>query len=83
MLNPLWRCPAGACIIRRLVGIAHVADLGDLPVALRAPCERAALRFGRQLLVGAGSGAALPPAWGSVGTLVAAAAAAATGAQRP
>ncbi|GIL52594.1 hypothetical protein Vafri_8417 [Volvox africanus] len=42
----------GTFIIRRLVGIAHVADMDSISdLDLRATCERRALRFGRRLLV--------------------------------
>jgi 5-methylthioribose kinase len=62
---------AGAFIIRRLVGIAHTADMDSIQdEAVRAACERRALRFGRHLLV---EGAA---AHANVRSLVAAAAAA-------
>eukprot|EP00887_Chlorella_sp_A99_P002733 scaffold6.g2733.t1 len=54
----LWRdCVAfgGAVVIRRLVGIAHVADMDGIADAdVRAVCERRALRFGRQVLVAPG-----------------------------
>jgi 5-methylthioribose kinase len=44
---------AGVVMIRRLVGIAHVADMESIqPEAARAACEARALRFGRRLLVG-------------------------------
>ncbi len=44
---------AGAVIIRRLVGIAHTADMDTIrDEESRAACERRALRFGRHLLVG-------------------------------
>ena len=47
---------AGAKMIRRIVGIAHVEDLDSIQDAdVRANCERKALRFGRELLVNAGS----------------------------
>ncbi|WIA19547.1 hypothetical protein OEZ85_004156 [Tetradesmus obliquus] len=43
---------AGAFIIRRLVGIAHTADMDSIADAdVRAACELRALRFGRHLLV--------------------------------
>lgn len=43
---------AGACMIRRIVGIAHVADMDTISdVDRRVHCERMALRFGRHLLV--------------------------------
>ena len=46
---------AGAKMIRRIVGIAHVEDLDSIQDAdVRANCERKALRFGRELLVNAG-----------------------------
>jgi 5-methylthioribose kinase len=62
---------AGAFIIRRLVGIAHTADMDTIKDdAARAACERRALRFGRSLLVGRAGAAA------DVRALVAAAAAA-------
>lgn len=46
----------GAFVIRRLVGIAHVADMDRIEDPdTRAACEQRALRFGRRLLVeGAG-----------------------------
>lgn len=38
--------------MRRLVGIAHVADMDTIADPdVRAACERRALRFGRALLV--------------------------------
>lgn len=62
------------------MGIAHIADLEDLPVAIRAGCERRALRFGRALLIGGGAGpTALPAYFSNMGVLVAGAAAAAGG----
>ena len=43
---------AGAKMIRRVVGIAHVEDLDSIPDPdVRAGCERRALHFGRRLLV--------------------------------
>jgi len=43
---------AGAFIIRRLVGIAHTADMDSISDPdTRAACELRALRFGRHLLV--------------------------------
>ena len=43
-------------MIRRLVGIAHVADMDSIPVDdVRAACELRALRFGRKLLVEPGA----------------------------
>jgi len=42
---------AGCCMVRRIVGIAGVADLrGIKDEQVRAGCERRALRFGRMLL---------------------------------
>jgi len=39
-------------MVRRLVGIAHVADMNTIEDAdVRAGCERRALHFGRSLLV--------------------------------
>ncbi|KXZ55583.1 hypothetical protein GPECTOR_2g1133 [Gonium pectorale] len=58
----------GAFVIRRLVGIAHVADMDSIADPdTRAACERRALRFGRRMLVegsrsGLGSVAALTEA---------------------
>jgi 5-methylthioribose kinase len=68
---------AGAAMVRRVIGIAHVEDLEAIePRGARAACERRALRFGRRLLV---EGA---PALGDARALVAAAdAARADGAQ--
>jgi len=44
--------PPGAFIIRRLVGIAHTADMDSISDPdSRAACELRALRFGRHLLV--------------------------------
>lgn len=44
--------PPGAFIIRRLVGIAHTADMDSISDPdIRAACELRALRFGRHLLV--------------------------------
>lgn len=43
---------AGAVMVRRIVGIAHVEDMEAIADAdARAACERRALRFGRRLLV--------------------------------
>lgn len=43
---------AGAKMIRRILGLAHVADLESIePPALRAACERRALAMGRRLVV--------------------------------
>ncbi len=65
------RVCAGAFIIRRLVGIAHTADMDTIEdAAVRAGCERRALLFGRLLLVA-------PQQYASVRALVAAAVAAA------
>ena len=62
---------AGAVIVRRLVGVAHTADMDSIrDEEARAACERRALRFGRHLLV---DGAA---AHADIRSLVAAAAAA-------
>ncbi len=45
-------CIAGSFIIRRLVGIAHTADMDSIADAdTRAACELRALSFGRHLLV--------------------------------
>ncbi len=45
---------AGAKMIRRIVGIAHVEDFESIADAdARARCERAALRLGRRMLVDA------------------------------
>ncbi len=44
---------AGAKMVRRIVGVAHVQDLDRIEdPARRAACERRALRFGKRLLVG-------------------------------
>jgi 5-methylthioribose kinase len=43
---------AGAKMIRRIIGIAHVADLDKISDdAVRAQCERAALKCGRALML--------------------------------
>ena len=43
---------AGAKMIRRIIGIAHVADLDKIPDAdVRAQCERVALKCGRELML--------------------------------
>ena len=43
---------AGAKMIRRIIGIAHVADLDKIPDDdVRAQCERAALKCGRALML--------------------------------
>ena len=58
-------------MIRRLVGIAHTADIDKIPdVEARAAAERRALKFGRHLLV---SG---PEVYADITALAAAAAAA-------
>ena len=45
---------AGAKMIRRIIGIAHVADLDKIPdAAIRAQCERKALKCGRELMLNA------------------------------
>ncbi len=45
---------AGCKMMRRIVGVAHVADFTSIADAdLRAKCERRALHFGRRLLVDA------------------------------
>ena len=42
----------GSFLIRRVVGIAHVADIDSIQDAeVRSGCERKALLFGRRLLV--------------------------------
>jgi 5-methylthioribose kinase len=44
---------AGAKMIRRIVGVAHVADMDRIEdEKVRAECERKALKFGKRLLVG-------------------------------
>ena len=61
---------AGCCILRRVVGIAHVEDFESIPeeeADLRALCEARALRLGREMMV---RGSA---AFGSFGALVEAA----------
>lgn len=54
-MGRLWRDSvgfAGLVMVRRLVGIAHVADMDCIADAdARAACERRALAFGRLLLV--------------------------------
>ena len=43
---------AGAKIIRRIIGLAHVADIGSIPVPeAKARAERIALRIGRNLIM--------------------------------
>jgi 5-methylthioribose kinase len=47
---------AGAVLIRRIVGIAHVADMEEIAdQEIRARCEKRALTFGRRLLIGGGA----------------------------
>ena len=47
---------AGAKMTRRIVGIAHVADMDSIQDAdKRAACERRALKCGRRLMLEAGS----------------------------
>lgn len=54
--HPIALAAAGAFIIRRLLGIAHVADMDSIADAdTRAACELRALRFGRHLLVEGGA----------------------------
>ena len=66
---------AGVCMIRRLIGVAHVAEMeGIEDVEVRARCERRALKLGRALLVGGGE------AYPDVQAMVSAAAAAAAAA---
>lgn len=49
---------AGAKIIRRIVGIAHVADLDSIDDATkRAVCEKRALTFARRVLIAGASAA--------------------------
>jgi 5-methylthioribose kinase len=61
--------------VRRLVGIAHVADFDSIEdVPTRAACEVRALGFGRQLLAGANGGTEV---FESIDALVSAAAVAA------
>jgi 5-methylthioribose kinase len=51
----IWQDTLGFCgteIIRRILGLAHIADFEDIAdEALRAMCERKALLLGRELLV--------------------------------
>ena len=43
---------AGAKMIRRIVGVAHVQDLESIEdPKTRAECERKALQFGKKLLI--------------------------------
>ena len=59
---------AGCCILRRIVGIAHVEDFESIADAeLRATCEARALRLGREMMVGGSA------AFASFGALVEAA----------
>lgn len=47
----------GAVMIRRLIGVAHVADMEEIgDVEKRAVCERRALRMGRRMMVEGGGG---------------------------
>lgn len=54
-MQQLWQDSVGfggAVILRRLVGIAHVADFDSIADPdVRAACERRAFQFGRRLLV--------------------------------
>ncbi|QDZ21993.1 methylthioribose kinase [Chloropicon primus] len=44
---------AGAKMIRRIVGVAHVQDMDRIEDAkVRADCEKRALKFGKRLLIG-------------------------------
>ena len=59
---------AGCCVLRRVVGIAHVEDFESIEDAdLRAACEARALRLGREMMVGGSA------AFGSFGAVVVAA----------
>jgi 5-methylthioribose kinase len=62
-LDSLWRDTlgfAGAEMIRRVVGIAHVADLETIQEPdLRATCEKRVLVLGRRMMLAAVSGSAL------------------------
>lgn len=42
---------AGCEVIRRTIGLAHVADLDELPLEQRLEAKRHALRLGRELIV--------------------------------
>jgi len=43
---------AGCKMIRRVIGIAHVADLASIKVdAIRAECEVKVLQFGKKLVM--------------------------------
>lgn len=42
---------AGCEVIRRTIGLAHVADLDELPLERRLDAKRHALRLGRELIV--------------------------------
>ena len=54
--TPPFDILAGAEMVRRLIGIAHVADMNTIPeVNERAGCEKRALQFGKMLLVSTGS----------------------------
>lgn len=54
-IDAIWRDAlgfAGCEIIRRILGLAHVADLESIPdIGRRAECERQALLFAREILV--------------------------------
>lgn len=55
---------AGCCVLRRVVGIAHVEDFESIADAeLRALCEARALRLGREMMVG---GSAAFPSFGAL-----------------
>ena len=59
---------AGCCVLRRIVGIAHVEDFESiLDSDVRSLCEARALRLGREMMVGGSA------AFGSFGALVEAA----------
>jgi 5-methylthioribose kinase len=47
----------GAVMVRRLIGVAHVADMEEIgDVEKRAVCERRAMRMGRRMMVEGGGG---------------------------
>jgi 5-methylthioribose kinase len=47
----------GAVMVRRLIGVAHVADMEEIEdVERRAVCEKRALRMGRRMMVEGGVG---------------------------
>ncbi|MCG8710708.1 S-methyl-5-thioribose kinase [Brenneria sp. 4F2] len=56
-LQQVWQDTIGYCgteLIRRTIGLAHVADLDDIQdEAVRTVCQRHALRLGRTLLLAA------------------------------